>query len=310
MFAYQIEAVLPGDASEINRFSNFFFAAASTMPALSQAGVRLNGRPMIEATLLNKVSQGDRPDNPHVDANEPEDQTFCHVEYGLSTSNIFNEVLLTTPLASDSAVTGEKCASIGSFRSNRPDAPLRYDRLVRIDTRSYRHNVPFYDSQVWLQVGVADTWDRTIEDWNSAAVTPEIIYRGKCAPLELATCNGTDRTVSLKLSTATSWRADRLARGWKDEDRPDGVLRFLGNPSPNPHDDEKLDGEHGRESDDGGERDQPAVDLPALASLIAELSKWIAGRSMAGGARCKSGHRQCRRLHHRRCANAGFRKRT
>ena len=55
-----------------------------------------------------------------------------------------------------------------------------------------------------------------------------------------------------------------------------------------------------------GERDQPAVDLPALASLIAELSKWIAGRSMAGGARCKSGHRQCRRLHHRRCANAGF----
>ena len=98
--------------------------------------------------------------------------------------------------------------------------------------------------------------------------------------------------------------------GWKDEDRPDGVLRFMGNPSPNPHDDEKLDGEHGRESDDGGERDQPAVDLPALASLIAELSKWIAGRSMAGGARCKSGHRQCRRLHHRRCANAGFRKRT
>ena len=72
-------------------------------------------------------------------------------------------------------------------------------------------------------------------------------------------------------------RAGHEPVGWKDEDRPDGVLRFMGNPSPNPHDDEKLDGEHGRESDDGGEREQPAVDLPALASLIAELSKWIAG---------------------------------
>jgi hypothetical protein len=128
-------------------------------------------KPRNWATFLSGLTKIDRDD-----ANEPEDQTFCHVEYGLSTSNIFNEVLLTTPLASDSAVTGEKYASIGTFRSNGHDAPLRYDRLVRIDTRSYRYNVPFYDSQVWLQVGVADTWDRTIEDSNSAAVTPEISF--------------------------------------------------------------------------------------------------------------------------------------
>lgn len=207
VFAYQVEALMPAGADTWK--SSAFFVTPEPMPLLTAPKVLVSKSPVAEGILVNSIDIGAKPEQP-TRTNPPAEKVRCSVEYKLEATNAFVERLLVTPMASASTITGEAFVSVGEV-SAWSEAPWVIG-LARTSTSFQDFAIPFYDSEVWIGVAVADYWDRLLDCPRTKGLLPKLAYHAHALALQKATCNSPQKRVVLELLPLVDWRADRLAR--------------------------------------------------------------------------------------------------
>lgn len=207
IFAYQVEAVMPAGADSWK--SSAFFVTPEPMPLLTSPKASVSKPPMAESVLVNSIDIGAKPEEP-IRTSLPEEKVRCTVEYKLETTNTFVERLLVTSMASASAITGEAFVSVGE--ANVWSEPPWVIGFAKTSTSFQDIAIPFYDSEVWIGIAVADYWDRLLDCPRTKGLLPKLTYRAHALALEKATCISPQKRAVLDILPQMDWRADNLAR--------------------------------------------------------------------------------------------------
>jgi hypothetical protein len=214
VYAYQIEAetLNPADGSIQSIPSVAFIVDTAPMPALSSPVVTLSGSPLCESRLVHRIDVGPSPSSPYFYSEDPMETAYCQSQYRFETDNVFNECLFTRPMASDSALTGEKFDPQPEIGSSWRNELLEVRGKTLCRTRAFDFKIPFYDCEVWLEVAVGDHWDRYLTCPPTTPAAPKLDYKGLAPMLGSATCDGKARSATLDILKGSRWTADRLAR--------------------------------------------------------------------------------------------------
>ncbi len=207
VFAYQVEAVMPSGADSWR--SSAFFATPEPMPLLTTPKVLVSKPPVAESVLVNSIDIGAKPEEP-IQTSPPEEKVRCTVEYKLETTSAFVERLLVTSMASASTITGEAFVSVGEVSVG--SEPPWVIGFAKTSTSFQDLAIPFYDSEVWIGIAVADYWDRLLDCPRTKGLLPKLTYRAHALALEKATCISPQKRAVLDLLPQMDWRADKLAR--------------------------------------------------------------------------------------------------
>jgi hypothetical protein len=211
-YAYQVVAEIRDDTGKlIQSRSAPCFVTSEPMQSLKAASCRVTELPRTRFELVNKVDQGPTPDAP-VAGGSAGELTFCQSRWEIISNCPPVEQIYTRPKATASTITGEEFDDIGEFAGDGIARPVSFRGLSRVENRDHNFKVPFFDSDVWLEIAAADQWDRRLKPTSTQPLQPGIEYKGLCLPLSTAKCDGTLGTATLTLDTSGSWIADSLAR--------------------------------------------------------------------------------------------------
>lgn len=230
IYGYQVEAQIKSVGGlDSSLLSSAFFAVPEPMAGLSAPEVRLLAPgPICEVQRRNKVDKEVFLNSPNISKENDREAIFCSVGYELSTDNLCNEVMFTSPRALDSQLTGDKFKELGEFRTSL-DGPIPFAPSFKLTTRrNFDFEIPFIDSKVWLEVGVGDHWDRYLKCRPTNQELPQLRYSGSAPPLDKAVCKGKEQTVTLDLLGNETWKADRIARVLHDKSHIEVLAKAFG----------------------------------------------------------------------------------
>ncbi len=213
LYGYQVVAefdLSDGRAPHMVR-SSMQFVSSAPEGVLTPAAVRALSSPRATVHVRNAIVPGPTPDHPDV-VSKPEEQVFCRSSYFLATSNIANERIRITPMASASVLSGDVFETVGTFEQGAGDPIVRVVGLERRITRSFDYKVPFVDATVWLDITIGDGWDRHVHQGATGPKSMVFDYDGAAPPLAKAICDSQNCAVELTLDPSPPWIADVVAR--------------------------------------------------------------------------------------------------
>lgn len=215
VYAYRVIAELVGsDGSKMHIPSVPCFTQASLSPQLLPVDCRSRLAPISKGVLTNLIDIGPTPTEPKV--GQPEQRVFCSTSWEIEAKTAIDEVIFTRPVGTDSALLPGAFQDPGEFVSGSNPFLLRFRGLVQLQQRDLQFEVPYFDSDVGLDLTAGDTWDRRKKLAAIPKVHPEIEYRGDCIPVGAAVCDGNLGVdglgkVSITLDQNIPWKADPLA---------------------------------------------------------------------------------------------------
>ncbi len=218
VFAYQVVAEFP-DGAHVSSMP--YFVRASPLASLKAPDIHLVEPPTVTLGMVNVIDIASNAETPFQyptpeigkQPSPEEEECFCEAHYELVNENALVERVLTTPVASDSALTKQEFRGVGEYVSDLNNSrPPIIDGLTVREERRFNFEVPFVDSKIWLKVLAGDFWDRTLECPDTDKESLLLDYAGRCVPLASATCNSAAKSVSLELQATPVWKGDTFAR--------------------------------------------------------------------------------------------------
>ncbi len=189
--------------------SDVAFARTRPMGLLSEARVVQRSAPR---SRLVEVNQIDPVPGGGLGAPQPPvSRTVCSSSWTVETTAPYVEQVLMTPQASTSQITGGKFVDPSEFQTGDDATPPSFRGFDRIAQREHTFNVPYLDSDIWMNLAVGDCWDRRLAQAPTPKAQPDIDYEGHCLPLASGNCDPAKGTAALELVHDLAWRADSLA---------------------------------------------------------------------------------------------------
>jgi hypothetical protein len=215
VYAYRVIAGLVGhDGSKMQIPSVPCFTQASLSSQLLPVDCTSRRAPISKGVLTNLIDIGKTPTDPIV--GPPEERVFCSTSWEIEAKTAIDEVIFTGPVGTDSAITGRAFQDPGEFVSGSNPLLLKFRGLVQLQQRDLQFELPYFDSDVGLELTAGDTWDRRKKLSAIPKVHPEIEYQGNCISIGAAVCDGNlgvdgRGKVSVTLDQNIPWKADPLA---------------------------------------------------------------------------------------------------
>jgi hypothetical protein len=216
IFAYQIVAEFPLATGIKAQQSELTFTSSEQMRLLEPARVRLLAPPKMKATLINHVDQ--TPSGMTPSPRPSEEQPLCTSIWECESHGAGDVVVFTMPMASPSAKTGAPFSPIGTFSNDGAGRPQSFRGLAVVEQRDHDLIIPFYDSDIWLNVAVGDHWDRRLAQGETPHLQPALEYDGRAVPIwrgrtipSKAISSHSAGTIDIDFDPKSGWQADRLA---------------------------------------------------------------------------------------------------
>lgn len=215
VYVYRVRALLQTpDRGLVEQWSVPSFAIASLAQPLADAHCRVVPNPISQIDITNFINPGPDPSSPEKVAS-PRERIYCVASWEIAYSPPTTESVVTHPVAQDSLITGTQFEDPGEFLAGSNRLPRTVRRLEVIEFREHRFDVPFFDSDVGLELESRDGWDRRVKCPPASMVQPIIDYQGKSIPIATAACNAYNGTkpaeVTVTLDSQLNWKADELA---------------------------------------------------------------------------------------------------
>ena len=208
-YCYYVSAEIENtDGSTYNVDSTFYFTKNETMNQLANVSAKILPKPITRMELTNIVKPSEGNIN-HI--REETEKTFCTAKWKLSSSLPNTEMMISTPVAEKSKITGETVDSEGEFYSGANPKIIQFEGLTFFEERVHSFPVPYFDSDIWLDLVASDNWGRRKKLPKTDPIQPDIEYKGNCIPLSEGNCENEIGEVSLNLDLTQNWKADRLA---------------------------------------------------------------------------------------------------
>lgn len=218
VYAYRVTAVLLGVDGRKKRIHSVpCFALASFAPQLAPVECRPTRMPISRSRITNMIDIGASPTKPIV-ISAPHQRVYCSTSWDIETKLPATELIYSRPVANDSALTGEAFVDPGEFSSGSSPTLIRVHGLSETQRRDLQFDVPYFDSDVGLELTAGDSWDRRKRQTPTPMIQPLIEYEGNCIPVGSAICDGNlgidgRGSVTITLNQGSAWEADPLATG-------------------------------------------------------------------------------------------------
>lgn len=210
-YCYYVSAEFEGDAGLSVVHSVPYFTQAILMNQLSKADAYSLKEPVIRGEWTNLLIPST---SKAIQSGAAIEQYYCHTEWELRSNLPDSELIISQPQAETSVITGGHFVDAGESYSGSGSNTIIFEGLSFKQDRKLSFEVPYFDSDIWLDLIAADSWDRR-RSFSTQKIQPLIEYKGICLSISQGRWESGVDKFYLQLDQLLSWRADPLARNSK-----------------------------------------------------------------------------------------------